>query len=104
MKRTISIALCSLCVVCIAAVPGRAGSISLVEASLDDLLGSSYAAIGSLMTTDMSDGNLVSEVYSQAYLGDDGLYGYLYQVNNMGTAGNSAAELFTLGLFAGSVS
>jgi len=73
-----------------------AGLVTLQEQSLTDLLGSSPQALGSLLETDMSAGNLVSVAYSRAYTDGEGLYAYLYQVDNTGEAGRSPVEMFTL--------
>ncbi|MBN1395349.1 MAG: PEP-CTERM sorting domain-containing protein [Pirellulales bacterium] len=102
MREKLTLAACVACVVCMSTVLARAGTISLVEDSLENLLGSGYTAATSLMTTDMSSGNLITEVYSQAFYDGSGLYAYVYQVNNIGVSGNSAAEMYTIGLFAGS--
>ncbi|MEN6407330.1 MAG: PEP-CTERM sorting domain-containing protein [Thermoguttaceae bacterium] len=80
----------------------HAEPITLVEKSLTDLLGAGFTTAGTLLNSNMSSGNLHSEVLSQAFT-NGGLYVYLYQVDNTGVAGNSSAELFTLGEFAGSL-
>ena len=102
MRRVILSCLCIVCVFCIGTAPSHAGPITLTEKTLDQLLGAGYTAASSLTVTDMSDGNLVSNVSSRAYV-NNGLYAYLYQVDNTGTTGNSSIEMFTLGQFAGSV-
>lgn len=101
MSKRFAIAVCVACVVFASSSLVRASSISLVEVPLDTLLGSSYSAVGSTMTTPMVSGNLVTQVFSQAYVNDAGLYAYLYQVDNIGVTGNSAAEMFTVGMFGG---
>ena len=81
---------------CLALVFGstcEAGPISLSGASLEYLVGENPTA---LMITDMSGPSLKAEIISAAYPGDDDNYVYLYQIENTGQAGNSAAEMFTL--------
>lgn len=103
MKRGFASVCCMLGIVFFAAAPGNAGKIGLVEDSLDNLLGSAYSAVDPMMTTNMAAGNLAANVYSQAFVNGDGLYSYLYQVDNVGAAGFSAVELYTIGQFAGTV-
>ncbi len=78
-----------------------AAAITLSGKSLTDLLGADPEGVGSLLVTDMSNGNLVAETHSRAYTDDQGLYAYLYQVYNTGTTGNAPAEMFTLWPFTG---
>lgn len=73
---------------------------TLVPADFTNLLGSK-APVGLPTVTDMSVGNLRAEVVSQAFTDNAGHYAYLYQVKNLGTAGNSAIELFTCSPFLG---
>lgn len=76
-----------------------AGNITLQSKSLTDILGSSPTAVGTFLTTNMSAGKLKVDTFSQAYTNNNGLYVYLYQVNNIGTTGNSPVEQFTLAPF-----
>ena len=73
-----------------------AGAIILVGDSLDNMLGSSVTKVEGPLCSDTSDGNMVSEVCSSAYTGDNGLFVYLYQLNNDGVAGNSSIDTFTM--------
>lgn len=103
MRARILTGVGALSVMFAAAVCGRADPIALVDSSLSGLFApDSYSELGSLLETDMSSGNLYSEVHSRAYSGG-GKYVYLYQVFNTGTSGNSSVEQFTLGEFAGSI-
>jgi hypothetical protein len=81
---------------------GQAETIAMAEKSLGELLGGSYAASGTLMTTNMDAGDLHVRVASEAYSGG-GLYAYLYQIVNIGESGDSPVEMFTVSRFAGSV-
>ncbi|MCX7427652.1 MAG: PEP-CTERM sorting domain-containing protein [Planctomycetia bacterium] len=80
----------------------QAGSITLGDSTLGDLLGEGpVGGAVPLMTTDMSNDILHAEVFSQAFATESGNYAYLYQVNNTGTGTNSSIELFTLVPFIG---
>ena len=93
------VCLLSVLVVCfaVASVSG-AGIINLEEGTydLDGLLGDNIVAKTNLLTTVMNSQSIQADVFSRAYADDAGLYAYLYQVENTGTAGYSAIELFTL--------
>ena len=86
---------------CVAFSTSYAGLVTLEPNSLTDLLGPNPQALDTLMETDMSNGNLVSEVHSRAYTDNSGQYAYLYQVYNTGTAGNAPIEMFTVWPFTG---
>ena len=76
----------------------------LVEAtSLNDLVGDAPILVGSgILTTSMTSTNLAVEVLSAAYTGSNGIYAYLYQVDNVGDPENTAIEMFTLWPFSDS--
>ena len=74
----------------------HAGSIGLVGDSLDNLLGGNVSQVAGPLCSDTSSGNMLSEVCSSTYTGDNGLYVYLYQLSNTGTFGNSSIDTFTL--------
>jgi hypothetical protein len=76
-------------------------SVTLVPEDFNNLLSDSPSAIGTPLITNMSLGNLKSEVVSQAFTDGAGNYAYLYQVKNTGTTGNSAIEIFTCSPFFG---
>ena len=97
MKKTTYVSLCVLFVAgTVLAVPVP---ITLVPADFDDLLGGLANPIGTPLTTDMSLGNLMGEVISQAFTDGVGNYAYLYQVRNAGTTGNNVIEVFTCSPF-----
>ena len=96
MRKLLVAILCMLAVSYGMSPVAEAGVISLGSDTLDTLVGANPVALGSLLTTDMSDGVVKVDVFSQAYTGDAGLYVYLYQVDNTGSSGDSAVELFTL--------
>ncbi len=73
-----------------------AGTIVLTDDTLGGLLGGNVIQLAGPLTVDMSDGNMMAEVYSSAYTGDNGLFAYLYQINNTGTFGNSSLDTFTI--------
>ena len=79
----------------------QAGVVPIGTDILGNLVGGSPTAATDLMVTGVSNGNLVGDIYSRAYTGDNGLYAYLYQVDNTGAPGNSSVEMFTLWPFAG---
>lgn len=74
-------------------------SVPLVPKNFNDL--GLAIAVGIPLITNMSLGNLKSEVVSQAFTDGAGNYAYLYQVKNTGTTGNSAIEVFTCSPFFG---
>jgi len=80
--------------------PASAVLVPLSPASLPDLLGSPQP-IDVVQTTPMETGDLKSVVYSQAYANGEGLYAYLYQLENTGSPGNSILEQFTVIPFEG---
>lgn len=102
MRKRLAVVACVACVVCVFAMPVRAELVPLTESTLEDLLGTGFAPVDSVMVSDMTNGNLHTEVYSQAFL-NNGLYAYVYQVNNTGVVGNSILESFTLAEFLGTV-
>jgi hypothetical protein len=80
------------------------GTTTLTPNTIEGLLGSGAVAYDALAVTDMSNGQLKSEVAYQVYTNTSGQYLYLYQVDNTGKTGvNSAAEMLTLGLVAGTI-
>ena len=79
----------------------RAETLSLGSGTLDSLLGGNAVEASSFKTTDMTNGTLVVDVLSQAYTGDNGLYAYLYQIDNQGTSSDFAVQRFTLWPFNG---
>ena len=97
MKRLVLAATVLLALVSVS----RAETLPLGSDTLDNLLGGSAVEAGSLMTTDMSNGVLVANVLSQAYTVDNSLYAYLYQINNTGSASDTAVQEFTLWPFNG---
>lgn len=79
----------------------QGGAVSL-SSTLDDLVGGNPVLVGTdVVTTIMNGDSLRAEVISAAFSGDGDDYVYLYQIKNVGTAGNSAAEMFTLWPFHG---
>ena len=96
MKRQFA----AVCVLFLAASVSHAGVISLVDCSMDTLLGSGYSAVGSAAVADMkSDGITYGEVTNQAYVNSAGdLWAYLYQVEN---TGETNILMFTLWPFGG---
>lgn len=98
MRHSLITVACVLAVCFAAASVSGAGIINLEEGTydLDTLLGDGIVAATSLMTTPMSSESIWADVFSRAYVDDAGLYAYLYQVENTGTVGNSAVEMFTL--------
>ena len=74
---------------------------TLVTEDFGDILGGSATPVGTPMTTDMSIGNMLAEVFSQAFTDGSGNYAYLYQVHNIGTTGNNVVEVFTCSPFIG---
>jgi hypothetical protein len=79
----------------------QAGSITLGDSTLGDLLGEGPLGGTDLLVTDMSNSILHAEVFSQAIPTEWGDWVYLYQVNNTGTGTDSSIELFTLVPFIG---
>ena len=69
--------------------------------TLDEVLGGSSLAVTGLLTTDMSNGNVLADVLSQAFTGASGMYAYLYQVHNTGLSADTAIEMLTLWPFHG---
>ena len=96
-----AILMVSLSVLCCVATAALATPVpvTLVADDFSNLLDGSAAAIDSPMTTNMSLGNLQSEVISQAFTDGVGNYAYLYQIYNRGTTGNNVVELFTFSPF-----
>ncbi len=98
MKRIITAALILLVVTSAA----HAGIITLANDSLDTILNGNATAIGSPEITDMVNVNgstaIEAEVANQAYTDGNGLYAYLYQVEN---TGSTAIEMYTLWPFLG---
>jgi len=79
----------------------HAGTVPINTDFLGNLVGGNPVTASGFMLSPVSSGNLVVDVYSRAYTGDNGLYAYLYQVDNTGVAGNSSVEMLTLWPFAG---
>ena len=76
--------------------PVQGGPVSL-SSTLDDLVGGNPVLVGTdVVTTILNGDSIRAEIISAAFSGDGGDYVYLYQVKNVGTAGNSAVEMFTL--------
>jgi hypothetical protein len=99
MRKLVLIGLCMLFVA--GTVSATPVPVTLVSADFDDLLGGSASAVGIPLTTDMSIGNLMGEVVSQAFTDGAGSYAYLYQVRNTGSTGNNVIEAFTCSPFLG---
>lgn len=79
--------------------------VDLTPMAFSDLFdGETPIMIGDPLVTDMSAGNLMAEVVSQAFEDGLGNYAYLYQVTNTGTTGNNVIELFTCNPFFGATS
>jgi hypothetical protein len=72
--------------------------ISQNEKSLADMLVQvdDTPALGVMVSSIMSAPYLAADVYSSAYLNDNGMYVYLYQVHNTGGANYHPIELFTI--------
>ncbi|MBL7134461.1 MAG: PEP-CTERM sorting domain-containing protein [Phycisphaerae bacterium] len=100
MKRLGLLVICALYIGGVVSV-SQAGVIPLSGQSLTDLLGVSHQPVGTLLETDMNNGNLLAEAHSRAYTDGAGLYAYLYQVHNVGEPGNAAIEMLTLCPFTG---
>ena len=95
-------------VICLAvcfSTPLQAGVVSLSSSTLDDLVGGNPVLVGTdVVSTLLNGDSLRAEVVSAAFTGDGGDYVYLYQVDNVGVAGNTATEMFTLWPFRGATS
>ncbi len=89
-------------VLLVATSASNAGIISLANDSLDTILNGNATAIGSSVVTDMinvdGNGGIEAEVTNQAYTDENGLYAYLYQIDNTGA---TAIEMYTLWPFFG---
>ncbi|MFB3894318.1 MAG: PEP-CTERM sorting domain-containing protein [Phycisphaerae bacterium] len=75
--------------------------ITLGSSDFNSLLGGPPTPIDSPLVTPMSNDNLHTAVTSQAFTDGAGHYIYLYQVANTGSAGDAAAEFFTVSAFYG---
>lgn len=98
MKRALAPVFGVLVLACVAASSARAETINLVtQSTLADLFGTSdYVPVTDFKLTDLSNGNMDVDAYSQGFYGN-GKYAYLYQLNNTGTPTvNSPVELFTI--------
>jgi hypothetical protein len=78
-----------------------AGIITLDNQSLTSILGATPTEVGSQTVSVLNAGNIKSTVYSEVFTNGSGLYAYLYQVDNTGSAGNSSVEQFTVWPFSG---
>ena len=87
--------------VCLSTVVEADVTILVDVTSLEALVGDNPAPVGSVLTTAMNSDSLTVDVLSVAYTGDDGNFAYLYQIENNGTAGDTAVEMFTLWPFSG---
>ena len=94
---------CGAALVLLACVAGTvdAGVVPIVTDTVGNLVGGNPVTATDLLWCDVSDGNMKAEISSRAYSGDNGLYAYLYQVDNTGLPGNSSVEMFTLWPFTG---
>ena len=91
----------TLAVVVCFATAAQAGLVPIGIDVVGNLVGGNPVSVTDLMVTDVSDSNMMADIYSRAYTGDNGLYAYLYQVDNTGSPGNSSVEMFTLWPFGG---
>ena len=94
MKRLVAAVL----VLFLAVSISQAGVITLSNSTLDALGGVSSVAIDTVQSTAMTNGGTQAMVANQAYLGDNDLYIYLYQVDNTGL---TAIEMYRLWPFEG---
>jgi len=78
-------------------------TVTLVGASLQDLLSTGYAPAGSFMSVSATAGKVTGVLNSQCYTNvTNNLYAYLYQVENNGVAGvNTMIEEFNASVFPG---
>ncbi len=84
------------CVVVCCAVSANAGPLNVTGASLDSLLGGGVTQVGSTVVTDVNGGSLWASVTSASYTGDNGLYAYVYQLENTGDFGDSSIDAYTI--------
>jgi hypothetical protein len=75
--------------------------VTLGSSDFDTLLGGEVEAIGSPLITNVTSGDLLGQVVSQAFTDGQGNYAYLYQVNDIGTNVNHIIEQFTCNPFIG---
>ena len=78
------------------AVSAEAGSLNVTGSTLDALLGGGATQVGSTVITNANGGSLSAEITSAAYTGSNGLYAYIYQLENTGSEGNSSIDAFTV--------
>lgn len=88
-------------IVFVTAIPSvsMATYVNLNSNSMTGLLGGSWNAVGSPMSTEMDSATLEVTATSQAFTNGTS-YVYLYQLANTGTSGYSSVELFTIAPFA----
>ena len=91
-----SFSLLVACVVLGGAGLTQAGVLNVNGASLDDLLGGGVTQVGSTMVTDVNGGSLYASITSAAFTGDNGLYAYVYQLENTGNTGSSSIDAYTV--------
>ena len=94
MKTSRTCFVAAVAILC--AVSAQAGSLNVTGASLDALLGGDVSQVGSTLVTDANGGSLYAQITSAAYTGNNGLYAYIYQLENTGEVGNSSIDAFTV--------
>ncbi len=82
---------------------GFGGAVVLETDLLPNLLGGTPVDLSGMVVSDVSDTVVQSEIYNRVYTGPNGLYVYLYQLNNTGTVaeGSHSLERLTLAPFKG---
>lgn len=82
---------------------GFGGTIVLDTDLLPNLVGGTPVDLSGMLVSNISDTVVQSEVLNRVYTGPNGLYVYLYQLNNTGTAadGSHSLERLTLAPFKG---
>lgn len=91
-----SVSLLVACVVISSAVSAHAGTLNVNGATLDSLLGGGVSQVGSTVVTDTNGGTLYAAITSGAFTGNNGLYAYVYQLENTGAVGASSIDAFTI--------
>lgn len=92
MRKLLSIAVTAIVTLGLCGT-GFAGTVSLDTDLLSNLVGGTPVSVTDLMVSDVSNTVVQSEVYSRAYTGPNGLYVYLYQLDNVGLVEEGAHSL-----------